>query len=312
MLLSIIVPCYNEKDAVPLFYKKTGVVVKELVSSEGFVQDVEFVFVDDGSTDGTLAVLKNLRAIDTQIHYVSFSRNFGKEAAIYAGLQTAKGDYIAIMDADLQDPPELLAQMFRGITEEGYDCVGARRVTRKGEPLIRSLFARMFYRIINYSSEIQLVDGARDYRLMNRMMVDAVLQLREVNRFSKGLFAWVGYRCKWLEYENVERIAGETKWSFWKLFRYSLEGIISFATIPLAISSVIGLVFCVIALLLALFYGVKAMLLGDPSAGFPTLICAVLLLGGLQLFCMGLIGQYLAKAYMEVKQRPVYIVREEE
>ncbi len=302
--LSVIVPCFNEEAALPLFY--------EAFLRETAQMDVafEFVFVDDGSRDGTLEALKALRARDERVHYLSFSRNFGKEGAMFAGMEAAAGDYIAIMDADLQDPPALLPDMLNGIREEGYDCVATRRVTRKGEPPIRSFFARAFYRLINRISKTEVVDGARDFRLMTRQMVDALLQLREVSRFSKGLFGWVGFSTKWLEYENVERVAGETKWSFWKLFLYSLDGIIGFSTAPLAIASVAGTACCLVAFGMLLFFFFKTLFFGDPVAGFPATICIVLLLGGIQLFCIGILGQYLSKTYLEAKRRPIYIVKE--
>lgn len=311
MLLSIIVTCYNEELALPLFFTEAARVAKTMVEDAAHPFSVEFIFVDDGSTDGTLPLIKALREKDSRVRFLSFSRNFGKEAGIYAGLAAAKGDLIAIIDADLQDPPSILPQMAAGILDEGYDCVGTRRVTRKGEPAIRSWFARQFYKLINRMSDVQLVDGARDFRMMTRQMVDAILQLSETNRFSKGLFAWVGFKTKWLEYENCERVAGETKWSFWKLFLYSMEGIISFSTMPLAISAFCGIICCIVAICLAIFYAVKALLFGDPVSGFPTLICCILLVGGLQLFCTGILSQYLAKTYLEVKRRPVYIIKEE-
>lgn len=310
MLLSIVVPCYNEEKMLKLFYEELRKVVDELESPDGGAVGVEVIFVDDGSTDASLRVIKELGALDNHVHFISLSRNFGKESSLYAGLEAAQGDYVAVMDADLQDPPQLLLEMLKEMSTGEFDCVGTRRVTRKGEPPIRSWFARRFYGLINSISDIQLVDGARDYRLMSRQMVNAVCQLKEVNRFSKGIFAWVGFKTKWLEYENVQRAAGETKWSFWKLFLYSIEGIISFATAPLVLVSAVGIVFFMIAIIMALVYGVKAIVWGDPVAGFPTLICMILLLGGLQLFALGVIGQYLAKTYSEVKRRPIYIVKE--
>ena len=246
------------------------------------------------------------------MRYISFSRNFGKEAGILAGLEAAKGDYVAMMDADLQDPPALLPQMLDALLEEDYDCAATRRTNRKGEPPIRSFFARMFYKIINRLSDADIVDGARDYRLMRRRMVDAILALPEYNRFSKGIFGWVGFKTKWLKYVNVERVAGETKWSFWKLFLYSLEGIVAFTTAPLALASLIGIIFCVLAFVMILFIIVRTLLFGDPTSGWPSLVCIIFLCSGVQLFCMGVLGQYLAKTYMEVKHRPVYIVRETE
>ena len=270
----------------------------------------EFLFVDDGSGDNTLNAFRALRERDPRVHYISFSRNFGKESAMFAGMEAAQGDYVAIMDVDLQDPPSLLPEMLRGIEEDGYDCVATRRVTRKGEPKVRSFFARAFYRLINKISKTEIVDGARDFRLMTRQMVDSILSLKEVSRFSKGIFSWVGYRTKWLEYENVERVAGETKWSFWKLLIYSIDGIIGFSTAPLAIASVVGVLFCILAFVLILYFFLKTLIWGDPVAGFPAMICIVLLLGGIQLFCVGILGQYLSKTYLETKKRPIYIARE--
>lgn len=310
MLLSIVVPCYNEQEALPYFYKEICRVAGEMKASHG--AEFEFIFVDDGSRDNTLAIARELHKKDPRVRYISFSRNFGKEAGILAGLEAAKGDYVAMMDADLQDPPALLPQMLDALLQEDYDCAATRRTNRKGEPPIRSFFARMFYKIINRLSDADIVDGARDYRLMRRRMVDAILALPEYNRFSKGIFGWVGFKTKWLEYVNVERVAGETKWSFWKLFLYSLEGIVAFTTAPLALASLIGIIFCVLAFVMILFIIVRTLLFGDPTSGWPSLVCIIFLCSGVQLFCMGVLGQYLAKTYMEVKHRPVYIVRETE
>ena len=310
MLLSIVVPCYNEQEALPYFYKEICRVAEEMKSSHG--ADFEFIFVDDGSKDKTLSIARELHKQDERVRYISFSRNFGKEAGILAGLEAAKGDYVAMMDADLQDPPALLPRMLDALLEEDYDCAATRRTNRKGEPPIRSFFARMFYKIINRLSDADIVDGARDYRLMRRRMVDAILALPEYNRFSKGIFGWVGFKTKWLEYVNVERVAGETKWSFWKLFLYSLEGIVAFTTAPLALASLIGIIFCVLAFVMILFIIVRTLLFGDPTSGWPSMVCIIFLCSGVQLFCMGVLGQYLAKTYMEVKHRPVYIVRETE
>lgn len=304
--VSVIVPCYNEEEAAPIFYREFFRRTAEMDCRW------ELWFVDDGSTDGTLAELRTLRSQDERVHFISFSRNFGKESAMYAGLEAATGDYVAIMDVDLQDPPELLPGMLTSIQEEGYDCVATRRVTRKGEPPIRSFFARQFYRLINRISKTEIVDGARDFRLMTRQMVDSILSLREVSRFSKGIFSWVGYRTKWLEYENVERVAGETKWNFWKLFLYSIDGITAFSTAPLAIASITGVVFCGVSILLMLYFFIKTLIWGDPVAGFPAMICIILFLGGIQLFCVGILGQYLSKTYLETKRRPIYIAREKE
>ncbi len=307
MLLSVIVPCYNEEENVPLFYE-------EMMKNTPFLEreglEAEIIYVDDGSKDGTAAQVKKLHERDGRVHLVSFSRNFGKEAAIYAGFCRAKGDYVVMMDADLQDPPSLLPEMFSWI-RKGYDSVATRRVTRRGEPPIRSFFARLFYRIMNRISKTEIVDGARDYRLMTRQVVDAILAMCEYNRFTKGIFGWVGFETKWLEYENVERARGETKFNFWKLFLYSIDGITAFSTVPLAISSVMGLVFCLAAFAAIIALIVKNLLFHDPVAGWPSLVCIILLVSGVQLFCIGILGQYLAKTYMEVKKRPIYLVKEE-
>lgn len=304
-LISVVVPCYNEEEVLPLFYS-------EITRVAGLMPDYafEFLFVDDGSKDGTLRVLKELAAGDERVKYLSFSRNFGKEAAMYAGFSKAKGDYVSLMDADLQDPPALLPEMVKAIEEEGYDSVATRRVTRKGEPPIRSFFARQFYRLMRHISKTEIVDGARDYRLMTRQFVDSLLELGEYNRFSKGLYGWVGYKTKWLEYENVERAAGETKWSFWKLLLYSIEGIVAFSEAPLAISAIAGLLFCLIAFVFIVFIVVRTLLFGDPVAGWPSLVCVILFIGGVQLFCMGILGKYLSKTYLEVKKRPIFICKE--
>ncbi len=307
--ISVIVPCYNEQESLKFYYEEMSRVMEEM-SKDGV--EFELLLVDDGSRDATLSEMRQLHELDNRVHYISFSRNFGKESAIYAGLSHAAGDYAVIMDADLQDPPSLLPKMYRLVTEEGYDSVATRRVTRKGEPPIRSFFARLFYRLMNKISETDLVDGARDYRLMNRKFVDAILSLQEYNRFSKGLFGWVGFNTKWLEYENVERVAGETKWSFWKLFRYSIEGIVGFSTVPLTISSIFGVLSCVFAFLFMLFIIVRRLCFGDPVAGWASTATIILFLGGVQLLSIGILGQYLAKAYLEVKHRPIYIIREKD
>ena len=270
----------------------------------------EFIFVNDGSRDNTLNICKELAAKDERVKYISFSRNFGKEAGIYAGFEKSKGDLVCMMDADLQDPPALLPEMVKAIEEEGYDSVATRRVTRKGEPPIRSFFARMFYKLMNKISKTEIVDGARDYRLMTRQFVNSLLDLGEYNRFSKGLFGWVGYKTKWLEYENIERAAGETKWSFWKLLLYSIEGIMAFSTVPLAISAIVGILFCVVSFLAIIFIIAKTLIFGDPVSGWPSTACLILFVGGVQLFCVGILGQYLAKTYLEVKGRPIYICKE--
>lgn len=306
-LMSLVVPCYNEKEAIPLFYKE----IKNIAEKMKNELEIEMIFIDDGSKDSTLQIIKNLSSNDKNVKYVSFSRNFGKESAIYAGLEKSKGDFVAIMDVDLQDPPELLIDMYHGILNDGYDCVATRRVTRKGEPPIRSFFARCFYSLINKISDTEIVDGARDYRLMTRQMVESILSLKEHNRFSKGIFSWVGFRTKWLEYENVERAAGETKWSFWKLFLYSLEGIIAFSTAPLAIASVIGILLCLVAFILIFVIIFKTLIWGESVSGYPSLMCVIIFIGGVQLFCIGILGQYISKTYLETKKRPIYIVKEE-
>ena len=305
--ISVVVSCYNEEKALPLFYGEMERVREQ--DFEGLVE-FEYIFVDDGSKDQTLDIIKLLKQKDPKIRYVSFSRNFGKEAAMLAGLEASTGDYVTLMDADLQDPPSLLKKMYDAIVIEGYDSVGTRRVTRKGEPPIRSFFARMFYKIINKISDIEMVDGARDYRLMKRQVVDAIISLKEYNRYSKGLFSFVGFNTKWIEYENVERVAGETKWSFWKLFKYALEGITAFSTTPLILSSILGLIFCFIAFLAIIFIIVKTLVFGDPTSGWPSLVCIIVFVSGVQLFSIGVIGQYLSKTYLEVKNRPIYIVKE--
>lgn len=300
-----IVPCFNEEEAIPYYYEEMQKVMQKVPEL-----DFELLFVDDGSCDGTLKVLKELAKKDSRVRYISFSRNFGKEAALYAGLQNAGGDYAVTMDVDLQDPPSLIPEMYKVIQQGEYDSVATRRVTRKGEPKIRSFFARKFYQIINKMSDADIVDGARDFRFMKRSMVDAILSMKEYNRFSKGIFGWVGFKTKWLEYENVERVAGETKWSFWKLFRYALEGIIAFSTTPLSIVSVIGMVICFLSFILLLVIIIRALLVGDPVAGWPSLVCIITSLGGVQLLCTGIVGLYLSKAYLETKNRPIYIVKE--
>ena len=303
-LLSVIVACYNEQESIPYFYKEIDKISKEMKEL-----DFEFIFVNDGSKDKTLDILEELSNKDKRVKYISFSRNFGKEAAMFAGLEHSSGDFVTLMDADLQDPPHLLKEMYRLIKEEGYDTVGTRRVSRKGEPPIRSFFARMFYKLINKMSDIEMVDGARDYRLMTRQVVDSILSLKEYNRYSKGLFSFVGFKTKWLEYENVKRVAGETKWSFWKLFRYALEGIVGFTTIPLSISSILGILLCFVSLIFIIFIIIKTLMYGDPVSGWPSLVCIILLTSGIQLLCIGIISQYLAKTYLETKNRPIYIVK---
>lgn len=303
--ISVIVPCYNEEEAIPYFYRKMAMVTEEM--SE---YDFEIIFINDGSKDSTISVIKKLTEEDNRIKYIDFSRNFGKEAAIYAGLKNAKGDYGVIMDADLQDPPELLPEMMKYIEGHGYDSVATRRVSRKGEPAVRSFFARRFYHLINKLSKTEVVDGARDYRLMTRRFMDAILDLSEYNRFSKGLFGWVGFNTKWIEFENVNRIAGETKWSFWKLFLYSIEGIIGFSTIPLALSAFLGVFFCLMAFAFIVVIIIRTLVFGDPTSGWPSLVCIILLVSGVQLFCIGILGAYLSKTYLEVKNRPIYICKD--
>lgn len=311
-LLTAVVPCYNEEAAIPYFYEEMRNTM-EMFQNRFPEVEFELLFIDDGSGDETLQVIKQLRERDKRVHFVSFSRNFGKEAGIYAGLCKAKGDYVVIMDADLQDPPALLPQMYAAVTEEGYDSAATRRVTRKGEPLIRSFFARCFYKLINKMSKTEVVDGARDYRIMTRTMVNAIVDMGEYNRFTKGIYGWVGFRTKWFAYENVERVAGETKWSFWKLFKYSLEGITAFSTSPLNLASMMGFFFTFISFVLILAIVIRKLFGNDPSAyGWPSMVCIMTFIGGIQLFCIGILGQYLSKTYLETKKRPIYITKEEE
>lgn len=303
--ISIVVPCYNEEESIPIFYKE---ITKSL---EIISIDYEVLFIDDGSKDESYKIMKSLAEKDPHIKYISFSRNFGKEAAMYAGLKGSTGSYVAIMDVDLQDPPEMLAEMYKILKTEEYDSVATRRVSRKGEPPLRSFFARCYYKLINKISKTEIVDGARDFRLMTRQMVDSVLEMGEYNRFTKGIFSWVGYRTKWLEFENKERVAGTTKWSFWKLFLYSLESIVAFSTAPLAIASCIGFLLCIIAFFMIIVIIVRTLCYGDPTSGWPSLICVIMFVSGIQLLCMGVIGQYLAKTYLETKKRPIYIARDQ-
>lgn len=306
-LISLVIPCYNEQDTLPFIYRAVRDIASGMTN-----QDFEFIFIDDGSTDGTLKQLHEFKK-DGRVRYLSFSRNFGKEAAMLAGMRYARGDYVAVMDVDMQDPPSLLPKMYSVLRENtDFDCAAARRITRRGEPLLRSFYASCFYKIINLISKTEIAEGARDFRLMTRRMVDAILSLQEYNRFSKGIFGWVGFKTKWLEYENVKRAAGKTKWSFFKLLLYSLDGMIAFSTVPLAVVSLIGVVCCLIAVVLAMVFAVKTLIWGDPVAGFPTLICVILLVGGVQIFSTGILGQYLAKTYLEVKHRPIYLIRETE
>lgn len=300
--LSLIVPCYEEEAAIPIFYEETTKVLNTM--SCGY----EILFINDGSKDGTLQAIEELALIDTHIRYISFSRNFGKEAAMYAGFSNIRGEYVAVMDVDLQDPPSLLPEMMRIIQEEQYDSVATRRVTRKGEPAIKSMFARMFYRMINRISDADIADGARDFRLMKRQMADVIVEMGEYNRFSKGIFGWIGFKNYWLPFENQERVAGESKWSFWKLMKYALDGIINFSQAPLSIASWFGIFMTLVSFLFIIFIVVRKLLFGDPVTGWASLVCIITLIGGIQLFCMGVIGQYIAKTYLEVKKRPHYIV----
>lgn len=304
--ISIVIPCFNEEEAIPIFYEETLKVLKTMPLSS-----FEFVFIDDGSSDKTLEIIKEISVKDNSVHFVSFSRNFGKEAALYAGLSKTNGDFISVMDVDLQDPPSLLPQMLEAILKEGYDCAATRRVTRKNEPPVRSFFARKFYKIMGKLSDVPVVDGARDFRLMTRKYKDAVLSLLERNRFTKGIFPWVGFKTKWFAYENVERVAGKTKWSFWKLFLYSIDGIIGFSTKPLAFSAVAGVLSLAVTFVLIIFIAVRRLVFGDPVQGWASLVCFITFFSGLQLFCTGISGLYISKIYTEVKQRPIYIIKEE-
>jgi glucosyltransferase len=306
MLLSAIVPCFNEEDNISYFYQEF---IKNVPFFKSHGLEYELIYVDDGSKDHTVSEVKKLHQKDSRVVLLSFSRNFGKEAAMYAGLQTAKGDFVAIMDADLQDPPSLLPEMFDYLTK-GYDQVATRRGTRQGEPLIRSWFARQFYRVINNFSKTEIVDGSRDFRLMTRQVVDAILQVTEYNRFSKGIFSWVGYQTMWITFENVERKFGKTKWNFWSLFKYAIEGMVAYSTVPLATASLFGILFCFIALVMIVIIIIRKLVLGDPTPGWPSMVCIILLIGGIQLLCIGIIGQYLAKTYLEVKDRPIFLIRE--
>lgn len=304
--ISLVIPCYNEEEALPYLYKELEKVSKEMAE-----QEFEFIFVNDGSRDKTLQAIKTLKEQDSRVHYVSFSRNFGKEAGLYAGLKKATGDYVALLDADLQDPPSLVGEMYDILKTEDYDCVATRRMDRKGEPPIRSFFAKKFYQLINKISETEVVDGARDFRLMSRQMVDAILEVGEYNRFSKGIFGWVGFNTKWISFQNVERVAGETKWSFWGLFLYSLEGIVAFSTRPLYLASLFGILFCIVAFVMICFIIFKTLVFGEDVQGYASTICVIFFIGGIQLFCIGILGQYLAKTYLETKHRPLYVIKEE-
>lgn len=305
-LLSIVVPCFNEEETIPIFYKEIKKHVKKIGA------DFELCFVDDGSKDNTLAILRDLSDSDSRVHYVSFSRNFGKEAGLLAGLKMARGDYVATMDVDLQDPPSLLPEMFRIVTDKDsdYDCVATRRENRAGEPPIRSFFARRFYALINKLSDVEIVDGARDYRLLSRRMVDAIIEDKEYNRFSKGIFSWVGFNTYWLSYENIERSAGATKWSFWKLFKYAIDGILAFSVTPLYVASIMGILMCFTAFVFLAIIIVRALIWGDAVAGWPSLVSIIIFIGGILLLGLGIIGLYIAKIYMETKQRQLFIIKE--
>ena len=303
--ITVIVPCYNEAEALHYYYQEMARVMTLMNT-----YDFELLFINDGSRDQTLDIIKELANNDKRIKYISFSRNFGKEAAMYAGFENSTGDYVCLMDADLQDPPKLLPEMIKAIEEEGYDSAATRRVTRKGEPPIRSFFARMFYKIMNKISDTELMDGARDYRLMTRQFVNSLLDMKEYNRFSKGLFGWVGYKTKWIEFENVERVAGETKWSFWKLLVYAVDGAVAFSTAPLAIASVLGMLMLLVSFIFIVFIIIRTLIFGDPVSGWPSLVCIITLIGGIQIFCVGILGEYLSKVYLETKRRPIYIVKD--
>lgn len=304
--ISIIIPCYNEEVTIPYFYKEINKITNSMKN------EFEFIFINDGSEDKTISVIKEYSQKDKRIKFIDFSKNFGKEAAMLAGLELSSGDYIAIMDADLQDPPSLLPEMYNLLTDKNfnYDCIATRRINRKGEPPIRSLFSKIFYKLINKISKIEMIEGARDYRLMTRQMVDAIISMKEYNRYSKGLFQFVGFNTKWLEFENTPRVAGKTKWSFWGLFLYAIEGITAFSTIPLVISSFIGLLFFIISFIMIIVIIVKTLIFGDPTSGWPSMVCIIFFVSGIQLFCVGIIGQYLAKIYLETKRRPIYIIKE--
>ena len=304
--ISIVVPCYNEEESLELFYRETSKVMEEIKK----MVEVEYILVNDGSNDKTLQKMRKLSSENKNVIYLSFSRNFGKEAAMLAGFKAANGDYVAVMDADLQDPPKLLPEMFEILEQKEYDCVGTRRVTRTGEPPIRSFLARCFYKIINKLSKVEMVDGARDFRLMTRQMVDAILAMPEYNRYSKGIFGFVGFETKWLEYENVKRVAGETKWNIWKLLLYAMDGIIAFSTVPLNIAAILGVLFCLGSFIAILVIITKTICFGDPVGGWPSMVCIMFFLSGVQLFCTGIIGAYLSKTYLESKKRPIYIVKE--
>jgi len=308
-LVSVVVPCYNEQEVLPMFYEEITKVTGQMMRDFPELT-FEYLFINDGSKDTTLEILRSLALKDERVRYISFSRNFGKESGMYAGLENAKGDYVVVMDADLQHPPAFLPEMYSYVRNGEYDCATTRRVSRKGESKVRSWFARKFYKIMNKISQTEIVDGAQDFRFMSRQMVDAILDMSEYNRFSKGIFSWVGFNTKYIEYENVERPAGTSSWSFWGLFKYSLEGIMAFSTAPLAISSLLGIISCITAFILMIITVIKTIAFGEDVAGYPTTICVIFLLSGLQLFCTGILGQYLSKTYLETKNRPIYISKE--
>ena len=303
--ISIIVPCYNEEESIPLFYEEINKTSKEIKD-----YDFEFIFVNDGSKDNSALIMKELAKKDKRVKFINFSRNFGKEAAMYAGLELSSGDFITTMDVDLQDPPSLLPEMIKGITEEGYDCVATKSTSRNGYSFLRKTFTKWFYKIIAKISKTEMVAGARDYRLMTRQMVNAIINMKEYNRYSKGLFSFVGFKTKWIEFENQERVAGTTKWNFWKLFSYAIDGIVGFSTAPLIISSIIGVLFCLISFIIIIFIVIRTLIFGDPTSGWPSLACIIFFVSGVQLFCIGIIGQYLSKVYLEVKNRPIYIIKD--
>lgn len=303
--ISVVVPCYNESESLNYLFDQLRQLPNDIPDVE-----FEFIFVDDGSSDDTLDKLKALSMGKQNVFYIGLSRNFGKEAALLAGLKLSTGDYVAVMDADLQDPPALLKEMYHAVVNEGYDCAAARRTDRRGEPKIRSFFAKMFYKLMNRMSQTEIVDGARDFRLMTRQMVDAILSVSEYNRFSKGIFGWVGFKTKWIEYQNVDRVAGKTKWSFWSLLKYSMEGIVAFSTAPLTVAFLLGIAFCVLSFIAIIFIVIRQLLFGNSAFGWSSMVCIIFFLSGIQLFCMGIIGQYMAKTYLEAKHRPIYIVKE--
>ncbi len=303
--ISIIIPCYNEEEAIPLFYEEINKISKDLENYE-----FEFIFVNDGSKDKSAIIMKKLAKKDKRVKFIDFSRNFGKEAAMYAGLELCSGDFITTMDVDLQDPPSLLPEMINGITNEGYDCVATKSTSRKGYSFFRKLFTKWFYKIIGKISKTEMIPGARDYRLMTRQMVNTIINMKEYNRYSKGLFSFVGFKTKWIDFENQERVAGTTKWNYWKLFSYALDGIVGFSTAPLIISSIVGIIFCLISFIIIIFIIIRTLILGDPTSGWPSLVCIIFFVSGIQLFCIGIIGQYLSKVYLEVKGRPIYIIKE--